>query len=204
MKTGITHTFSYALLLILSLTLSSCFLFQKQKHVTKSNTDSTAYEQTQSSITKHQSEAWNKYLDKKDSSYFFLDYGSASGGQSSLDAEGEFTFNPETGLIQAKGNIKSVRYYGVKQTTKKDEGTKQSTEAYKYINKTYTVVKTVYVTKSKTKQPDIKAIFVTLNLIALFLALAVIVVVKWAKIKAKSLGLWGKVINFLKGVFTGI
>jgi hypothetical protein len=189
------NSLGYALLLgSFTLTFTSCFIFQKHKTQTKSNTDSTAYEQTQSSITKHQQEAWNNYLNSFDSStshVYFYD-----------GNEPKWIKVDTNGTIEAKGNIKEVVYKSGKQTTKKEEVSLKTDIITKYVKVKADIVKTNNITTTKTveRKSDVMAY------VKIFIIIALIAFV-WLKldwIKAKGLGLFGKVINFLKGVFTGI
>jgi hypothetical protein len=185
----INTVFVYALLLVISLTLPSCFIFKKHKTQTKSTTDSTAYDKTQSSLTKHQSEAWNNYLNNHDSS---------SSGVTFHDTPCPDTSNKviiyANGSIEAKGNIKDAWNKSSKQTTKKDSGSKKSALDYKYINTKYTINKTNNITKTLTveRKSDVMA-YVKIGVL---LALVLLVWFKWE-------WLVSKVIGFVKGVFTG-
>jgi hypothetical protein len=183
----INTVFVYALLLVISLTLPSCFIFKKHKTQTKSTTDSTAYDKTQSSITKHQSEAWNNYLNNIDSSTSYIYFYDGN--------EPKWIKIDTNGTIEAKGNIKEVVHKSGKQTTKKDSGNKQSQLAYKYINTKYHITKTnnIIKTLSVERKSDVMA-YVKIGVL---LALVLLIVWKWVKIK-----LW--VVDKDKGYFTGI
>jgi Co/Zn/Cd efflux system component len=200
----INTVFVYALLLVISLTLSSCFIFKKHKTQTKSTTDSTAYDKTQSSLTKHQSEAWNNYLNNHDSSSSGVSF-YATPNSIPFDSVSHDLINwvkiHTDGSIEAKGNIKEVVHKSGKQTTKKDLGNKQSQLAYKYINTKYHITKTNNITKTLTveRKSDVMA-YVKIGVL---LALVLLVWFKWEWIVQRVFGILYGILIAVKGWFTG-
>ena len=219
MKQRVLH---YALLLIIfSTTLSSCFLFSKQKHVTTTDKDSTAYQEIESLLLRKQVEAWMNYLKSVDSNvtgitfdnpviasnipsdYFPVDtlFNTFPSKPIAVGNNNWVKINPD-GTIEAKGNIKEVKSKQHKETVKKDSGSKAFINLYWHINKNTTITKERTINKEVTitKRPNWKFIIIV-NLIVL----SVILLAYKHRKKAFSLiaGPWGKVVSWLKGWLTG-
>jgi hypothetical protein len=141
MKT--THNIGYALLLLtLSLTLSSCFIFKKHKTQTKSTTDSTAYTELESTLLKKQQDAWKTYQHTVDTNTVTIDL--------DVDTGNTVVINPSTGNVEIKGKIKAVKQSGRKQATIIDTGSKQSVDSSALKGRNNTKVKKEEVKKDKT------------------------------------------------------